>query len=132
MFLASNGTLSLAPHGISRDWNSFFDFWVRPVVHFGTPVLVVFAVLLVLGRVLTQVLMFGDPPGPRSASTWTQVRLGGIYWLGIGCLLWSAVGAVLLFPLGRRDAPVPASAATWPAGVSIGLVAVAVAVAVLL
>lgn len=132
MFLASGGSLALTPHGISRDWNSFFDFWVRPAVHFGTPVLVVFAVLLVLARALTRVLMFGDPPGPRSASTWTQVRLGGIYWLGVGCLLWSAVGAAILFPLGRRDAPVPVSTATWTAGVSVGLIAMAVAVTVLL
>jgi hypothetical protein len=132
MLLASAGPLSLTPHGISRDWNSFFDFWVRPAVHFGTPVLVVFAVLLVLARALTRLLMFGDPPGPRSASTWTQVRLGGVYWLGVGCLLWPAIGAVLLIPLGRPAAPVPAPTATWAAGVSIGLIATAVAVAVLL
>ena len=57
------------PGGISSAWNAFFHDWVKPVVHFGTPVLIVFAVLQTLTRVLTGVLVTKDAPGVRSAKT---------------------------------------------------------------
>jgi hypothetical protein len=89
------------PGGISSAWNAFFHDWVKPVVHFGTPVLIVFAVLLTLTRVLTGVLVTKDAPGVRSAKTSARLPVSVMYWFGVTCLLYAAIEATVIFPLAR-------------------------------
>src|SRR5215510_11060300 len=89
------------PTGISSAWDAFFHDWVKPVVHFGTPVLIVFAVLLTLTRVLTGRLVAKDSPGIRTAKTAAQLPVSVMYWFGVICLLWSAIEATVIFPLAR-------------------------------
>ena len=96
------GTPQPGPGGIWGSWEKFYTDWVGPVVHFGTPTLIVFAVLLVLARMLTRLLVDKDSPGVRSAKAREQRGLAGTYWLGVGCLLYSAVEATIVFPSGRH------------------------------
>jgi hypothetical protein len=117
------------PTDISRSWNAFFHDWVSPVVRFGTPALIVFAVLLVLTRVLTGVLVTKDSPGVRSAKTSARLPVSVMYWFGVICLLYSAIEATVVFPFARtvmfshrvKTAP----PAPWTAEFSIGMVAAA-------
>jgi hypothetical protein len=55
--------------------------------------------------------------------------LRGAYWLGVVCLLFSAVEATIVFPLSRN---VPARPEPWAAGVSISLIAAAIIAGVVL
>ena len=90
------------PTDISAAWDAFFNDWVKPVVHFGTPVLIVFAVLLTLTRVLTGVLVTKDSPGIRSAKTSARLPVSVMYWFGVICLLYSVIEATVVFPLARN------------------------------
>jgi hypothetical protein len=106
---------------------------VKPVVHFGTPVLIVFAVLLTLTRVLTGVLVTKDSPGIRSAKTSARLPVSVMYWFGVICLLYSAIEAAIVFPLARdvlsgKRQPQSAPPAPWTAEFSIGMTAAAAVV----
>ncbi len=119
------------PTGISSAWDAFFNDWVKPVVHFGTPALIAFAVLLILTRVLTGVLVTKDSPGIRSAKTSARWPVSVMYWFGIICLLYSAIEATVIFPLardvmfGKKPKPPTAPPAPLTAEFSIGMVAAA-------
>ena len=121
------------PADISSAWDAFFHDWVKPVVHFGTPVLIVFAVLLTLTRVLTGVLVTKDSPGIRSAKTSARLPVSAMYWFGVICLLYSAIEATIVFPLARdvllgKHQPQSAPPAPWTAEFSIGMTAAAAVV----
>ena len=128
LFLSGVGT---GPTGISSAWDAFFHDWVKPVVHFGTPVLIVFAVLLTLTRVLTGRLVTKDSPGIRSAKTAAKLPVSFMYWFGVICLLYAAIEATVIFPLARdvmfgtRPRPPTAPPAPLTADFSIGMVAAA-------
>jgi hypothetical protein len=120
--------MGTAPGDTAKSWDAFYVHWVKPVVHFGTPTLIVFAVLMTLAVVLTPLLVNVNLPGPRSAGIAPVLR--GAYWLGVTCLLLSAVEATIVFPLSRN---IPSARhAPWTAGVSIGLITAAVIVGVTL
>src|SRR5215467_5980391 len=131
--LILSGTGS-GPTGISSAWDAFFHDWVKPVVHFGTPVLIVFAVLLTLTRVLTGRLVTKDSPGIRSAKTAAKLPVSFMYWFGVICLLYAAIEATVIFPLARdmmfgtRPNPPSAPPAPLTAEFSIGMVAAATVV----
>jgi hypothetical protein len=119
-----------APHDTSKAWDAFYRHWVHPVAHFGTPMLVVFAVLMTLAVIVTPLLVGVDTPGVRSGDTRLGRGLRVAYWLGVACLLFAAIEATIVFPLSRhvrwaRHVP-------WTAGVSIGLIAAALIVVVVL
>jgi hypothetical protein len=122
------------PTGISSAWDAFFNDWVKPVVHFGTPALIVFAVLLTLTRVLTGRLVTKDSPGIRSAKTAAKLPVSFMYWFGVICLLYSAIEATVIFPLardvisGKKPKLPTAPPAPLTAEFSIGMVAAAVVV----
>jgi hypothetical protein len=121
------------PTDISSAWDAFFHDWVKPVVHFGTPALIVFAVLLTLTRVLTGVLVTKDSPGIRSAKTSARLPVSVMYWFGVICLLYSAIEATIVFPLARdvllgKHQPQSAPPAPWTAEFSIGMTAAAAVV----
>src|SRR5215467_6548253 len=116
------------PHATEKAWNAFYRHWVHPVVHFGTPTLVVLAVLMTLAVVVTPLVVRADTPGTRSAGS--ESALSVAYWFGVICLLFSAIEATIVFPLSRNirwARPEP-----WAAEVSIGLIAVALTVVVVL
>jgi hypothetical protein len=117
------------PADISTAWDAFFHDWVKPVIHFGTPLLIVFAVLLTLTRVLTGVLVIKDSPGIRSAKTSARLPVSVMYWFGVICLLYSAIEATVVFPLARKvmfgHPVITAPPAPWTAEFSIGMVAAA-------
>jgi hypothetical protein len=126
------GLISIAagsgPGDISSAWDAFFHDWVKPVVHFGTPVLIVFAVLLTLTRVLTRVLVTKDAPGVRSAKAWARLPVSVMYWFGVICLLYASIEATVIFPVARNliSHPKPsAPPAPWTAETSIAMVAAA-------
>jgi hypothetical protein len=107
---------------------------VKPVVHFGTPALIVFAVLLILTRVLTGRLVTKDSPGIRSAKTSARWPVSVMYWFGVICLLYAAIEATVIFPLardvmfGKKPKPPTAPPAPLTADFSIGMVAAAAVV----
>ena len=114
--------MSTAPGDACEKLDAFYAHWGHPVVHFGTPTLIVFAVLTTLAVVATPLLVGVGTPGASSAGTSPPLR--GAYWLGVACLLFSAIEATIVFPLSRN---VPwARHAPWTAGVSISLIAAAV------
>src|SRR5215469_17079100 len=117
------------PADISTAWDAFFHDWINPVVHFGTPVLIVFAVLLTLTRVLTGVLVTKDSPGIRSAKTPARLPVSVMYWFGVICLVYSAIEATVVFPFARNvmfdHTVITAPPAPWTAEFSIGVVAAA-------
>ena len=118
------------PTDISSAWDAFFNDWVKPVVHFGTPALIVFAALLTLTRVLTGVLVTKDSPGIRSAKTSARLPVSVMYWFGVICLLYSAIEATIVFPLARdvmsgQYKPKSAPPAPWTAEFSIGMIGAA-------
>jgi hypothetical protein len=119
------------PTGISSAWDAFFNDWVKPVVHFGTPTLIVFAVLLILTRILTRVLVTKDSPGIRSAKISARWPVSVMYWFGVICLLYSAIEATVIFPLardvmsGKKPKPPTAPPAALTAEFSIGMAAAA-------
>jgi len=115
-----------APGDTANSWDAFYAHWVKPVVHFGTPTLIVFAVLMTLAVIVTPLVVEVGAPGVRSGSKRALWALRGAYWLGVLCLLFSAVEATIVFPL-SRDVP-SARHAPWTAGVSIGLITAAVIV----
>ena len=123
-----------SPTDISSAWDAFFHDWVEPVVHFGTPALIVFAVLLILTRVLTGRLVTKDSPGIRSAKTSARWPVGVMYWFGVICLLYAAIEATIIFPLardvmlGKKPKPPTAPPAPLTAVFSIGMVAAAAVV----
>jgi hypothetical protein len=125
--LISSGA-GTGPGNISSAWDEFFHDWVKPVVHFGTPVLIAFAVLLTLTRVLTGVLVTKDAPGVRSAKTVARLPVSVMYWFGVFCLLWASIEAAVVFPLARnligKDNP-SAPPAPWTVELSVVMVAVA-------
>lgn len=122
------------PTDISSAWDAFFHDWVKPVVHFGTPALIVFAVLLILTRVLTGRLVTKDSPGIRSAKTSARWPVSVMYWFGVICLLYAAIEATVIFPLardvmfGKKPKPPTAPPALLTADFSIGMVAAAAVV----
>jgi hypothetical protein len=122
------------PTDISSAWDAFFHDWVKPVVHFGTPALIVFAVLLILTRVLTGRLVTKDSPGIRSANTSARWPVSVMYWFGVICLLYAAIEATVIFPLardvmfGKKPEPPTAPPAPLTADFSIGMVAAAAVV----
>ena len=93
-----------SPADIEHSWDAFYSEWVGPVVHFGTPALAVFAALLIMSRALTPIMLTTRSPGPRGAKLQDRARMAAMYWLGLIALLWAAVEAVVVFPLGRRYA----------------------------
>ena len=115
--------------GTSQAWDRFYNAWVHPVVNFGTPPLVVFAVLMALAVIVTPWLVGVHTPGIRSGDKGPAQGLRGAYWLGVACLLFSAVEATIVFPLSRN---VPARPEPWAAAVSISLIAAAVIAVVVL
>jgi hypothetical protein len=122
------------PTDISSAWDAFFHDWAKPVVHFGTPALIVFAVLLILTRVLTGRLVTKDSPGIRSAKTSARWPVGVMYWFGVICLLYAAIEATVIFPLardvmlGKKPKPPTAPPAPLTAVFSIAMVAAAAVV----
>jgi uncharacterized membrane protein YgcG len=118
-----------ALHGTSQAWDTFYKDWVHPVLNFGTPPLVVFAVLMALAVIVTPMLVGVHTPGIRSGDKGPAQGLRGAYWLGIVCLLFSAVEATIVFPLSRN---VPARPEPWAAAVSISLIAAAIIAGVVL
>ena len=122
------------PTDISSAWDAFFNDWVKPVVHFGTPALIVFAVLLILTRFLTGRLVTKDSPGIRSAKTSARWPVSVMYWFGVICLLYAAIEATVIFPLardvmfGKKPKPPTAPPAPLTADFSIGMVAAAAVV----
>jgi hypothetical protein len=118
-----------ALHGTSEAWDTFYKDWVHPVLNFGTPPLVVFAVLMALAVIVTPMLVGVHTPGVRSGDKRPARALRGAYWLGVVCLLFSAVEATIVFPLSRN---VPGRPEPWAAGVSISLIAAAIIVLVVL
>lgn len=127
MGLISSGAGS-GPGDISSAWDTFFHDWVKPVVHFGTPALIVFAVLLTLTRVLTGVLVTKDSPGVRSSKTVARLPVSVMYWFGVFCLLWASIEATVIFPFARilHGSPKPsAPPAPWTAESSVAMAAVA-------
>jgi len=68
-------------------------------------------------------------PGIRSGDKGPTRGLQGAYWLGVACLLFSAVEATIVFPLSRN---LPARPEPWAAAVSIGLIAAAIIAGVVL
>jgi hypothetical protein len=116
------------PHATSKAWDAFYRHWVHPVIHFGTPTLVVLAVLMTLAVVATPLVVRVSTPGTRSADS--ESALSGAYWLGVICLLFSAVEATIVFPLSRHVRW--ARPESWAAVVSIGLIFVALMVVALL
>jgi hypothetical protein len=122
------------PSDISSAWDAFFHDWVKPVVHFGTPALIVFAVLLILTRVLTGRLVTKDSPGIRSAKTSARWPVSVMYWFGVICLLYAAIEATVIFPLardvmfGKKPKPPTTPPAPLTAHFSIGIVAAAAVV----
>lgn len=117
-----------APHATSKAWDAFYRHWVHPVIHFGTPTLVVLAVLMTLAVVVTPLVVRAHTPGTRSAGS--ESALSGAYWFGVICLLFSAIEATIVFPLSRHIRW--ARPESWAAVVSIGLIAVALIVVVAL
>jgi uncharacterized membrane protein YgcG len=113
----------------STAWDAFYEDWVRPVVHFGTPLLVSFAVLMILAVIATPLLVGVDTPGMRSGDQGPARALRGAYWLGVVCLAFSAIEATVVFPLSRN---IPARPEPWAAGVSAGLIAAALIVLMVL
>jgi hypothetical protein len=112
-----------APAGASKAWDAFYENWVHPVVHFGTPLLILFAVLMTLAVIVTRLLVSADTPGMRSGDKGPARALRGAYWLGVVCLALSAFEATIVFPLSRNvrwARPEP-----WAAGASIGLIVTA-------
>jgi len=122
------------PSDISSAWDAFFHDWVKPVVHFGTPALIVFAVLLILTRVLTGRLVTKDSPGIRSAKTSARWPVSVMYWFGVICLLYAAIEATIIFPLardvmfGKKPKPPTAPPASLTADFSVGMIAAAAVV----
>jgi hypothetical protein len=119
-----------APVGASKAWDAFYEHWVHPLVHFGTPLLIVFAVLMTLAVIVTRLLVSADTPGMRSGDKGPAQALRGAYWLGVVCLAFSAFEATIVFPLSRNvrwARPEP-----WAAGASIGLIVAAFVVLVVL
>src|SRR5689334_5871429 len=110
-----------APHATAKAWDKFYRHWVHPVIHFGTPTLVVLAVLMTLAVVVTPLVVRVDTPGTRSAGS--EPALSGAYWFGVICLLFSAIEATIVFPLSRHVRW--ARPESWAAVGSIGLIAVA-------
>jgi len=123
------GNMGSAPDATSAAWDAFYDHWVHPVAHFGTPLLVVFAVLMAVAVIVTPLLVSVHTPGIRSGHKGPRRGLRGAYWLGVACLLFSAVEATVVFPLSRN---VPARPEPWAAVVSIGLIMAAIIVTVVL
>jgi len=117
-----------APHATSKAWDAFYWHWVHPVIHFGTPTLVVLAVLMTLAVVVTPLVVRVSTPGTRSADS--ESALSGAYWLGVICLLFSAIEATIVFPLSRHVRW--ARPESWAAVASIGLIFVALMVVALL
>jgi len=117
-----------APHATSKAWDAFYRHWVHPVIHFGTPTLVVLAVLMTLAVVVTPLVVRVSTPGTRSADS--ESALSGAYWLGVICLLFSAIEATIVFPLSRHVRW--ARPESWAAVASIGLIFVALMVVALL
>jgi hypothetical protein len=117
-----------APHATSKAWDDFYKHWVHPVIHFGTPTLVVLAVLMTLAVVVTPLVVRVDTPGTRSAGS--ESALSGAYWFGVICLLFSAIEATTVLPLSRHVRW--ARPESWAAVVSIGLIAMALIVVVVL
>jgi hypothetical protein len=91
------------PADVSRSWDSFYRYWVKPIVHVGTPTLVVFVVLLTLARSLTRLMVTKGSPGPRGGQLWDRARISAAYWLGVVALLWAAIEATVIFPLSRKQ-----------------------------
>src|SRR6185437_5707570 len=116
------------PHATSKAWDAFYWHWVHPVIHFGTPTLVVLAVLMTLAVVVTPLVVRVSTPGARSADS--ESALSGAYWLGVICLLFSAIEATIVFPLSRHVRW--ARPESWAAVASIGLIFVALMVVALL
>jgi hypothetical protein len=117
-----------APHATSKAWDAFYRHWVHPVIHFGTPTLVVLAVLMTLAVVVTPLVVRVSTPGTRSAGS--ESALGGAYWFGVICLLFSAIEATIVFPLSRHVRW--ARPESWAAVVSIGLILMALMVVAVL
>lgn len=125
----SGGNVGSALDGTSQAWDRFYKAWVHPVVNFGTPPLLVFAVLMALAVIVTPMLVGVHTPGIRSGGKGPARGLRGAYWLGVVCLVFSAVEATIVFPLSRN---VPARPEPWAAAVSIILIAAAVIAGVVL
>jgi hypothetical protein len=121
-----------APADVSGSWDNFFAYWVKPIVHVGTPALVVFVVLLTLARSLTRLMVTKGSPGPRGAKLWDRARISVAYWLGVIALLWAAIEATVIFPLGRKQPDVHWATTSWMTAVSIGVVAATSATVALL
>ena len=122
--------VALTPSAIADDWNHFFSYWVKPLLEFGTPALVVFAVLLAATRLWTSLLVSVEAKGPRSAEKWPRLGMRLMYLVGIGCLFWSSVEAAVMFPIGRT--PMPVSLASSSSDVSIVLGSVGAATVLVL
>jgi hypothetical protein len=79
---------------------------------------------MTLAVVATPLLVDVNDPGPRSAGNGPTLRRA--HWLGVTCLLFSAIEATIVFPLSRN---IPSARhAPWAAAVSIGLITAAVIV----
>src|SRR5436305_4516906 len=88
---SAHGRKRTSPAVIEQSWDAFYSEWVQPVVHFGTPALVLFASLLIISRALTPIMLTTRSPGPRGAKLQDRARMAAMYWLGVIALLWAAV-----------------------------------------
>jgi hypothetical protein len=122
------GIMGSAPHAAEKAWEAFYRYWVHPIIHFGTPTLVVLAILMTLAVVATPLVVRVGTPGTRSAGS--ESALSVAYWFGVICLLFSAIEATIVFPLSRHVRW--ARPESWAAVVSIGLIAVALVVVIAL
>jgi hypothetical protein len=122
------GNMGSAPHAAEKAWEAFYRYWVHPLIHFGTPTLVAFAVLMTLAVVATPLAVHVGTPGTRTAGS--ESALSGAYWFGVICLLFSAIEGTIVFPLSRHVRWTRPE--SWAAVVSIGLIAVALIVVVAL
>lgn len=115
------------PLDIANDWDSFYDAWVEPVVHFGVPALVLFAVFVALSVIATPLLVGKNEPGIRSGGDWARWILLGMYCYGVLCLAYAAIEVTVVYPVQRY-----VYAKVWVTVVAIALSVFAVAITIIL
>lgn len=95
-----SATVTIATDTASS-WDTFYANWVSPTVRFGTAVLIVFVVLLVLAQLMTGVVVQPGTPGRSSRGKKIWVRL--MSWLGVAGLAWAAAELTVAVPLALRS-----------------------------
>ena len=91
----------------SKSWDSFYADLVSPVVRFGTPALVAFALLLAASRWLTSRVVRDRTPGPRTRAWLSRAGLFWAYAVGIAALISAAISATVGFAAARGQSHEP-------------------------